>query len=302
VSANHEEDEDRTFRAGFVALLGAPNAGKSTLLNRLLGEKLAIVSPKPQTTRSRILGVLSRDRAQFLFLDSPGRPTGGGALNRSLNETVDSVVRDCDLALLLVDPQRGCQEVHLSFCEQLERADTPYLVAASKLDLFPQPIALPKDVRTVDASVSAHRFSSLTGEGVTDLLNGIEPCLPASPALYPIDELTDRPLRWICAEMIREAIFECLQRELPYSMAVEVLEFDESKSDRIRIRANLLVERNSQKRIVVGHKGQGVKRIGIRARAGLEQFLGCRVDLQLFVKEDAKWMRSVRRLHELGYD
>ena len=193
-------------------------------------------------------------------------------------------------------------EVHLGFCEQLEKARTPYFVAASKLDLFPQPVKLPTNVRSADAHPFAHRFSSLTGEGVAGLLDLIVPRLPTSPPLYPLDELTNRPLRWICAELIREAIFECLQRELPYSMAVEVLEFDESKAERIRIRANLLVERNSQKRIVVGHKGQGVKRIGIRARAGLESFLGCRVDLQLFVKEDAKWMRSVRRLHELGYD
>ncbi len=302
MSTNSQQGGDGPYRAGFVALLGAPNAGKSTLLNRLLGEKLAIVSPKPQTTRSRILGVVSRDDAQFLFLDSPGRPSGGGALNRSLSQTVDSVVRDCDLALLLVDPRRGCQDVHLSFCEQLERARTPYLVAASKLALFPQPVGLPKNVGAADAAAEAHRFSSLTGEGVAHLLDVISPHLPISPALYPVDELTDRPVRWICAEMIREAIFECLQRELPYSMAVEVVEFDESRSERIRIRANLLVERNSQKRIVVGHKGQGVKRIGIRARAGLEGFLGCRVDLQLFVKEDAKWAQSVRRLHELGYD
>ena len=135
-----------------------------------------------------------------------------------------------------------------------------------------------------------------------ELLTALVPHLPLSPPLYPLDELTDRPTRWICAEMIREAIFECLQRELPYSMAVEIVEFDESQTDRVKIRANLLVERNSQKRIVVGHGGQGIKRIGIRARKGLERFMACRVDLHLFVKVDPKWMKSVQRLHELGYD
>lgn len=294
--------EDETFRAGFVALLGAPNAGKSTLLNRLLGEKLAIVSPKPQTTRSRILGVLSRPEAQFLFLDSPGRPNGGGALNRKLSETVDSVVRDCDLGLVLLDPVRGFEELHREFCDQLEAARKPYLLAASKSDLFAQAVEIPSGIRPADNERAALRFSALTGEGVPELLTALVPHLPLSPPLYPLDELTDRPTRWICAEMIREAIFECLQRELPYSMAVEIVEFDESQTDRVRIRANLLVERNSQKRIVVGQGGQGVKRIGIRARKGLERFLACRVDLHLFVKEDPKWMKSVHRLHELGYD
>ncbi|MEE3326992.1 MAG: GTPase, partial [Myxococcota bacterium] len=151
-SANDDGRAESSFRAGFVALLGAPNAGKSTLLNRLLGEKLAIVSPKPHTTRSRILGLLSRDDAQFLFLDSPGRPDGGGALNRKLNETVDSVVRDCDLGLVLLDPYKGFQPLHRDFCEQLGRARRPYLIAASKFDLVREPLELPSETAPVDAS------------------------------------------------------------------------------------------------------------------------------------------------------
>jgi GTP-binding protein Era len=303
VTRDRDESEGGgSFRAGFVALLGPPNAGKSTLLNRLLGEKLAIVSPKPQTTRSRILGVLSREEAQFLFLDSPGRPNGGGALNRKLNDTVDSVVRDCDMGLILLEPTRGFQPLHREFCEQLQAAKKPFLLAASKADLFPDAVELPADAAPADGAHVALRFSSLTGEGVPELLSALVPYLPLSPPLYPLDELTDRPTRWICAEMIREAIFECLQQELPYSMAVEIIEFNESRPEHIQIRANLLVERNSQKRIVVGRGGQGVKRIGIRARKALERFLGAHVDLRLFVKEDPQWMNSVRRLHELGYD
>ncbi len=291
-----------SHRSGFVGLLGPPNAGKSTLLNRLLGQKLAIVSPKPQTTRSRILGVLTRANSQLLLLDSPGRHVGKGSLNRSLNETVDGVIRDCDVALVLLDPVRALEDLQRELCLQLERAGKPYLLAASKCDVFPRPIESPEGLATADRPTRVHRFSALTGEGVNELIEAVVNYVPVSPPLYPEDELTDRPVRWICAEMIREAVFESLQREIPYSMAVEVLEFDESRTDRVRIRANLLVERNSQKRIVVGRGGQGVKRIGIRARAGLQSFLGIRVDLQLFVKEDAKWAKSVRRLHELGYD
>ena len=292
-----------------------PSAHATTLTRntsscRSVGSGLGAGSPfrsarlvtSSQTTRSRILGVLSREDAQFLFLDSPGRPNGGGALNRKLNETVDGVVRDCDVGLILLDPTRGFEDLHRDFCDQLEAAGKPYLLAASKLDLFPEPVPLPADTKPADGAKHALRFSSLTGEGVPPLLGALVPYMPASPPLYPLDELTDRPTRWICAEMIREAIFECLQQEIPYSMAVEIIEFNESRPDRVQIRANLLVERNSQKRIVVGRGGQGVKRIGIRARKALKRFLGTSVDLRLFVKEDPQWMNSVRRLHELGYD
>jgi len=288
---------EKDYRAGFVALLGPPNVGKSTLLNRLLGQKLAIVSPKPQTTRSRILGILTRPEAQLLLLDTPGRHRHASLLNESLNDTVDAAIRDCDVALVVLDAGRGLEETHVQLRKDLERAGKPYVLAASKRDLFAGPVA----GATEEDQRAIWHFSGLTGEGVPELLATLVEHLPASPALYPEDDLTDRPVRWICAELIREAVFECLQRELPYSMAVEVIEFDEGRPGRIRIRADLLVERNSQKRIVVGAGGRTVKQIGIRARTALERFLATRVDLQLFVKEDAHWMRSASRLRELGY-
>lgn len=300
---NSKSDAHETpYRAGFVALLGPPNVGKSTLLNRLLGQKLAIVTPKPQTTRSRILGILTRPEAQILLLDTPGRHRHGGSLNKSLNETVDHVIRDCDVGVLMVDPGTGWEEIHDELCDDLERAAKPYVLAASRRDLFEGPLApLPSDWNR-SAEPDFLFFSGLTGEGVPELLNAVVQHLPHSPQLYPEDELTDRPVRWICGELIREAVFESLQRELPYCMAVEVMEFDETREGRVRIRAELLVERNSQKRIVVGSGGRMVKQIGIRARSALERFLETRVDLQLFVKQDPHWMRSESRLRHLGYE
>ena len=289
-----------SHRAGFVALLGPPNAGKSTLLNRLLGEKLAIVTAKPQTTRSRILGVLTLPAAQLLLMDTPGLHASGRKLNAALNEAVHDVARDCDVALLLVDRTRGWGEAHASLCGQIEARGTPLIVVGTKGDLRAGDGATwpPPEARAAAAVLT---LSGLTGEGVSELLEQIVARLPESPPLYPQDALTDRPLRWLCAELVREAVFECLERELPYSIAVEVIRFDESRPDLVEIHANLLVERNSQKRIVIGAGGAMIKRVGIRARPPIERLVGRRVHLQLFVKVDPKWLRSLERIESLGY-
>jgi len=248
-------------RAGFVALLGPPNVGKSSLLNALLGQRLAIVSAKPQTTRSRILGILPRGDAQILFLDTPGRHRGTKALNTSLNAIVDEVTRDCDLA--------------------------PAEVGESVM-----PAALAEEALPVSAR---------KGKGLDALLDSIVARLPISPPLYGSDDLTDRPVRFLCAELIREAAMGLLAEELPHSIAVQVLTYEEGGSRPTRIRADLLVERDSQKRIVVGQGGQKIKQIGIRARQSIEALIGAKVHLELFVKVDPQWSKSARRMLELGY-
>lgn len=287
-------------RAGFVALLGPPNAGKSSLLNTVLGQRLAIVSAKPQTTRSRILGILPRKAAQILFLDTPGRHQSSKRLNQALNSIVEEVARDCDVACLLVDRVVGWTETHDELAAGLAAKDRPTLIVGTKSDLRrAQQKAWP--VAAAPPSWPAHAVSSRTGEGVEDLLDAIGALLPLSPPLYGEDDLTDRPMRWLCAEMIRESVFEMLDRELPYSMAVEVLSFDESNPKILKIGANLLVERDSQKRIVVGRGGSMVKKIGIRARRSIEEWVGCQVHLELFVKVDPGWLKSAGRIEELGY-
>jgi GTP-binding protein Era len=287
-------------RAGFVALLGPPNVGKSSLLNAVLGQRLAIVSAKPQTTRSRILGILPREGAQILFLDTPGRHRSPKKLNEALNSIVQDVTRDCDVACLLVDRLVGWTEIHDELAEGLASIARPTLIVGTKSDL---PRAREHDwpIEGVPEQWSAHAISARTGEGLDALLDAIVELLPASPPLYGEDDLTDRPMRWLCAEMIREGVYELLDKELPYSMAVEVLRFDESSPKILKISANLLVERDSQKRIVVGRGGSMVKKIGIRARRSIEEWVGRQVHLELFVKVDPGWLKNGRRIEQLGY-
>ena len=287
-------------RAGFVALLGPPNVGKSSLLNAVLGQRLAIVSAKPQTTRSRILGILPREGAQILFLDTPGRHRSPKKLNEALNSIVQDVTRDCDVACLLVDRVVGWTEIHDELAEGLASIARPTLIVGTKSDL---PRAREHDwpIEGVPEQWSAHAISARTGEGLDALLDAIVELLPASPPLYGEDDLTDRPMRWLCAEMIREGVYELLDKELPYSMAVEVLRFDESSPKILKISANLLVERDSQKRIVVGRGGSMVKKIGIRARRSIEEWVGRQVHLELFVKVDPGWLKNGRRIEQLGY-
>ena len=288
------------FRAGFVALLGPPNVGKSSLLNFILGQRLAIVSAKPQTTRSRILGILPREDAQLLFLDTPGKHRSPKKLNEALNSIVENVARDCDVACLLVDRTVGWSDVHDELAEGLAAQHRPTLIVGSKSDLAR---ARQNDwpIETAPREWPVCAISSRTGEGVEELLDEIVKNLPVSPPLYGEDELTDRPMRWLCAEMIRERVFELLDQELPYSMAVEVLDYDESNAKILKIRANLLVERDSQKRIVVGRGGRMVKKIGIRARHSIEAWVDRQVHLELFVKVDPGWLKNGRRIEELGY-
>ena len=282
--------------AGVVAILGRPNAGKSTLLNRILGEKLAIVTSKPQTTRSRILGIHTLASAQILFVDTPGLHAGGKALNAALNEQALAAADDCDVALLLVDPGGGFGDDHRALLTRLVARGTPAVVAATKADLAPPATGWP-----VQDTVPVLRVSARTGEGVDALVAALVARLPVSPPLYPADALSDRPLRWLAGEEVREAAFEVLAQELPYALAVEVVDFDESRPDLVRIRANLLVERDSQKAIVIGRGGDTIKRIGVRARPAIEARVGARVHLELWVKVEPRWARRAERLRELGY-
>jgi GTP-binding protein Era len=291
---------DAPHRAGVVALLGRPNAGKSTLLNQLLGEKLAIVSRKPQTTRSRILGILSRAEAQLLLLDTPGFHASEKALNRAMIEMVDEATRGCDVALLLVDPRRGFGADHRSLLETLGRGRTPVLLVATQCDRTECQDA-PWPPAGAPAVAGALRISARTGEGIEELIGAAVRLLPEGPSLYPEDELTDRPLRFLAAELVREAAFDALGQEIPYALAVEIESFDESNPDCVRIDARLLVERDSQKRIVVGAGGEMVKRIGTRARHDLERLLDGRVHLALWVKVDPRWSKHPKRLKSLGY-
>jgi GTP-binding protein Era len=284
-------------RAGVVAILGRPNAGKSSLLNAILGEKLAIVTDKPQTTRSRILGIKNRPGAQLVFVDTPGLHASERAFNALLNRQAEEAGEDCDVALVLVELVGGFGADHAALLGRLAARATPALVVGTKLDrpgareaAWPPP-----------GNALALRTSARTGEGVELLVDAISAQLPESPPLYPEDDLSDRPLRFLAAELVREAAIDALDQELPYALAVEIEEYDESRPDLVRIRANLIVERDSQKKIAIGQGGRRIKQIGIRARREIERLIEARVHLELWVKVEPKWTRRPARIKSLGY-
>lgn len=287
-----------SHRAGVVAILGRPNAGKSTLLNALLGEKLAIVTPKPQTTRSRILGIHTIPGAQILFVDTPGLHASERTLNAALNEQVEAVADDCDVALLLVDLTASWGDDHRALRDRIAARGVPVIAVGTQLD---RPGAREAPGWPPDGVDAALRVSARTGEGLDALVRAVVERLPESPPLYPEDELSDRPLRFLVAELVREAAFEELEQEVPYAVAVEVETYDESRPDLHRIRANLIVERASQKQIVIGRGGARIKSIGIRARREIERLVGTRVHLELWVKVEPRWTRKPARIKSLGY-
>ncbi len=285
-------------RAGVVALLGLPNAGKSTLLNRILGEKVAIVTRKAQTTRSRILGITTREDAQILWMDTPGIHRGGKPLDRLMREAAEEVADDCDVALLLVDLTKGPSPAHAEWLARLK--GKPVFLVGTKRD---HPKAMLDGWPPDDATelAGAPCISAQTGEGVSALVDAVAALLPEAPPYYPDGELTDRPMRFLVAELVREAAVEHLQQELPYAVAVAIETYDESDPDLVRIHASLLVERESQKRIVVGRGGAVVKAIGTQARRGIEALIGTQVHLALRVKVDPAWSKGAKRLKALGY-
>ncbi|GAB4371809.1 MAG: GTPase Era [Deltaproteobacteria bacterium] len=291
-------------RAGFVAMLGRPNVGKSTLLNRILGAKIAIVTSKPQTTRDRIAGVYTEERGQIVFLDSPGihRPTR--ALNEHMVRVAERIAAEADVVLHLVDDRPGGpggEERQVR--ELLERLAVPRILCVNKIDRMEDGGKAAREERMRSGIYDRGLLlSAATGAGVEDLLALLFPLLPEGPPLYPEEELTDLPMRFIAREIIREKIFESLSEELPYSTAVVIEEYREDpERNRIRIRAEILVERNSQKGIVIGRGGGMLKRIGTAAREELERETGERVYLDLFVKVERDWSRRDALLRRLGY-
>ena len=292
--------EGKVHRAGVVAILGRPNAGKSTLLNELLGEKLAIVTAKPQTTRSRLLGILTLDDAQLLLLDTPVMHSGGKALNLALNDLVDQAAADCDVAVLLVDLKTGWGDDYAELLKTLLKRRTPVLLVGNKADL-PGAVNAAWPPAGVDAAHEILQISARTGEGVGRLLATLVKILPEAPALYPEDQISDRPMRFLAAELVREAAMEVLSQEIPYSLAVDVVEYKEDRPGLTRIRADLLVERATQKQIVIGTGGAVIKKIGIRARREIEKRVEQKVHLELWVKVEPKWSKRPKRLKSLGY-
>jgi GTP-binding protein Era len=292
------------MRCGFVALIGRPNVGKSTLLNRLVGTKLAIVSDKPQTTRNRIAGVRNYETGQAIFLDTPGihRPTH--RMNVRMVDAAVEGIQQADVVALVADatdPRAGGRERFI--LERLERATAPVALVLNKVDRVPRPALLPliDRWRQRRAFTEIVPVSALTGENVDRLERVILEHLPEGDPLYPTDYLTDQPERFFVAEAVREKVLELTHAELPFSTAVVVDRFEEADDRGImRFYCSILVERDSQKPILVGRGGEMIKRIGTAARCDLESFFDARVYLDLRVKVASEWREDGRLLDELG--
>jgi len=295
---------DGRHRAGFVAIVGAPNAGKSTLLNRLLGEKVAIVTAKPQTTRHRILGVLTRPEAQLIFWDTPGlHEPGRIPLNQEMMNRALAALNDSDLALWVVDGLRRGREHRLALEAVRPLGPGRLLAVVNKIDALPDKTALLPILAEIEAAVGPAALvpvSALTGDGLAALEGEIIKLLPENPPFYPEDALTDQPERVMAAEMIREAVFRLTSREVPYATAVTLDEF-KAEGSLMRLSATIHVERDSQKGIIIGAGGARLKSIGRDARLELERFLGARVYLRLFVRATRDWSRKRPTLLEFGY-
>jgi GTP-binding protein Era len=295
--------DDKSFHSGFVAIIGRPNVGKSTLLNRIIGEKIAITSAKPQTTRNRIQGIRNLPGAQIIFIDTPGIHKAHSLLNTYMVDTALASLRQVDVVVFLVEATDLPDRQEPFMVEILKKVTAPVILAVNKID-------------TTDASPVAERLqrfqqifpfkdvlmtSALRGSGVEKLVESVARHLPEGPMYFPDDILTDLPERFIAAEIIREKIFRLTRDELPYSTAVEIDSFKEGE-DIIRIAATITVEKDSQKGIVIGRGGSMLKKIGTQARQDLERLLQSSVYLELFVRVRRDWSEDKRMLKELGYE
>ncbi len=299
------ETADGPRRAGFVAILGAPNVGKSTLLNHLVGTKVSIVSPKVQTTRRRIIGISMQGSTQILFVDTPGIFEPRKRLERAMVQAAWAAAADADLCLFLIDAKRGLDAAGKAVLQGLADLSTRPILVINKIDLVPPAKLLPLIQMLQEAGSFRETFlvSAQTGNGCPELLSAVADSLPEGPWLFPEDQLSDLSNRAIAAEITREKLFLQLHQELPYSTTVETEAWVESENSReIRIDQVIYVQRPSQKGIVLGKGGRQIKAIGEAARLELEDILDARVHLFLFVKVRERWQDDAERYGEMGLD
>ena len=288
---------------GYVAIIGRPNAGKSTLLNRILGQKISITSRKPQTTRHRILGIKTTSQAQVVYVDTPGLHQGGKrAMNRLMNRAALDVLLDVDVVLFLVEDLRWSEE-EAYILDRLRQCKQPVVLAINKVDkIKPKERLLPH----LEMLAAQYPFAEIipiaarSGKNVTLLEEKLTALLPASPPLFPEDQVTDRSERFLAAELIREKLMRRLAKELPYALSVEIERFALEKGV-LHIDALIWVERQPQKSIVIGRQGQVLKQVGQQARRDMEEMFGHKVFLQMWVKVKDKWSDDERALRSLGY-
>ncbi len=292
------------FRSGFIGIIGKPNTGKSTLLNRIVGEKIAITTHKPQTTRNRITGIRNLEQGQLIFLDTPGIHRVSTPLNRQMTETALGTLESTDVLLLLAEAGNEASPEDQFVIGLLKKVRQPVILAINKIDLVDKPSLLPlaNAFRQLFPFQEILFLSAMKGEGVEGLIEEIWNLLPEGPQYFPEDMMTDRTERFIAAETIREKITLLTHREIPYATAVVIDTFrEDEEKNLIRIQATIIVERDSQKGIIIGKKGAMLKEIGTRARRDMERFFAAKIFLELFVRVQKDWTRDIKMLRELGY-
>ena len=308
MQAKDNARKKQALRSGFVAIIGRPNAGKSTLMNRLVGQKIAIVTSKPQTTRNRIQGIVTRPEGQVVFIDTPGLHEADSALGRQMMQEVAAALEGIDVLLLMVDASHaepvspGGLHGDDLLLEKARRFRGKTILALSKIDRVPKPKLLP----LMESFAKAFDFSAivpvsaLKGSGCDELLQEILKQLPEGEPYFPEDQVTDQPERFLAAEIIREKAIQVMYREVPYALAVFVEKFEETPK-LLRIEALMNVERDSQKKILIGHKGETIKKIGTEARKELEAILDTKVYLGLYVKVAPDWRENPQKVRELDW-
>ncbi len=293
------------MRSGYVALVGPPNVGKSTLLNQFLKEKLSITAPRPQTTRNRLLGILNEPDLQMVFVDTPGIMKAQDEFNQIMVDAALATLTEVDVICFLVDALKAYREATELVVDCLQQVGAPVVLVINKIDLVRNKgelLPLIDHYRQIMPWHAIIPICALTGEGVDDLLAQLKTLLPEGPRYFPEDHLTDQPERFLVAELVREKVFHLLREEVPYAVAVTVETFRERpEQSRIDIEATIHVERDSQKGIIIGKKGQMLKEIGKQARGDIEALLGCHVYLGLFVRVQKNWRKDPRARSEFGY-
>jgi GTP-binding protein Era len=293
------DDFPENHRSGVVAVVGRPNAGKSTLINQLLGQKIAIVSPKPQTTRRQQLGIYSQKDAQLLFVDTPGLHKPQHKLGEFMVEVAERALRDADVILWLIDVSEPLHPGDRAIAETVKKAKNPVMLALNKVDLVPDR-ELTEYTSLIDAA-EVHRISALKGTGVRELLQALIAQMPLGPRYYPADQVSEVNLRFLAAEAIREKVMLHTEEEIPHSVAVDIEEYREREDGTHYISATIYVERDSQKGIVIGKQGSMIKQIGSEARVDLEKELDAKVFLDLHVKVLKNWRSDDALMQRLGY-
>lgn len=298
-------EQRQGFKSGFISIIGRPNVGKSTLLNRVIGQKIAIMSDKPQTTRNKVQGVLTNPESQMIFIDTPGIHKPKHKLGEFMLKTAKNTLREVDLIMFMVNAEQELGKGDEFIMELLEGTKTPVFLVINKIDQV-HPDSL---LSIIEGYKERFEFaeivpiSALQGNNVESLLATIEKYLPEGPQYYPADQVTDHPERFIISELIREKVLHLTREEIPHSIAVVIdkIKPDEEKENMIRVQATIMVERDSQKGIVIGKRGALLKEVGTRARKDIEMLLGSKVYLELWVKVQKDWRNKSTQLRDFGF-